>query len=489
MTAAAPSSFHAVSIRQSRFDEAVVIYKFADGSSLRQQVRAGDYGNHWRVGGSLEFTPPENSGTVESVGVGVRGAHLDRLIKARLVSGWPDPGSQALRSMLIGAALALLVISALANLLVGLAVRRSEPLWNSAWAAGVLGWALLWTQVALFVAPQVAGTLAARLATLSSTAAIACAVGYMFSATGNFAPRWARGGLAAVAVLVMAVGAFASVVPGALLSSAAAALNMAVVITTFSLIGACWHTWRRGSSAARDFALSFAIPAAAVLWSTFTDSGISAGDDSGLYMVLIACALQTLWLTISTSLRMWGIRHERDAALQTGAHLAALAETDPLTGLLNRRGFIGRSEAILGAGRQSALLVLDLDGFKAVNDRAGHHAGDELLRAIAQELAKVGAALGSVVGRLGGEEFGVLLTGCDKLAAQRSAEALRAAVAVAQIKFDGAMLNVTASAGLVLAEAGDSFTTLYKAADRALYKAKRGGRDRTELAEQLSEAA
>ncbi len=391
--------------------------------------------------------------------------------------------------MLIGAALTLLIISAIANFLVGLAVRRSEPLWNSAWAAGVLGWALLWTQVALFAAPQIAGTLAARLATLSSTAAIACAVGYMYSIAGSFLPRWARLGLAAVAVLVMGVGGFATVIPGALLSSAAGALNIAVAVATLALIGACWLTWRRKSSAARDFALSFAIPAAAVLWSTFTDSGISAGDDSGLYMVLVACALQTLWLTIATSLRMWAIRHERDAALQTGAQLAALAETDPLTGLLNRRGFVGRTEAILGAGERAALVVLDLDGFKAVNDRAGHQAGDELLRAVAQELSKAGTALGSVVGRLGGEEFGVLLTGCDKVAAQRSAEALRAAIAVAQIRFDGAMLHVTASAGLVLANAGDSFASLYKAADRALYKAKRGGRDRTELAELLSEAA
>jgi diguanylate cyclase (GGDEF)-like protein len=187
---------------------------------------------------------------------------------------------------------------------------------------------------------------------------------------------------------------------------------------------------------------------------------------------------------------MWTIRQERDAALQIGTQLAALAETDPLTGLLNRRGFVGRADGILRTAERTALVVLDLDGFKAINDRSGHHAGDELLRAVADELAKVGADLGGVVGRLGGEEFGILLSNCDKAAAQRSAEALRAAVATAQITSDDLILTVTASAGLALGRRGESFTTLYKAADRALYEAKNLGRDRTEFADlRLSEAA
>lgn len=490
MSANASSANQTVSLKQSRFDEAVVVFNYADGSSMRREAQAGDYGSSWRVGGSLEFAAPMHSAPLSSVAVGIKGAHLDRLIKAQLISGVPDPSSRAAQTMLIGAALALLLLSAVANFLVGLAVRRAEPLWNAAWAVGVLGWALLWTQVLLFVAPQIAGTVAARAATLFSTAAIACAGGYMFSTAGRFLPRWAQRGLAANAIVMMAVGAFAALVPAKMLTVAATALNVVVAVSTISLVCACWYAWRRGSSAARDFALSFTIPTAAVLWSTYTDSGVSPGDESGLYLVLVACSLQILGLTIATSLRMWTIRHERDAALQTGAYLAALAETDPLTGLLNRRGFVGRSEKILQAGEGAALVVLDLDGFKAINDRSGHHAGDELLRAVSQELSKVGTAQGSVVGRLGGEEFGVLLSGCDKIAAQRSSEALRAAIATAQISFDGALLHVSASAGLALAERGDGFTSLYKAADRALYKAKQAGRDRTELAEhRLSQAA
>jgi diguanylate cyclase (GGDEF)-like protein len=392
--------------------------------------------------------------------------------------------------MLIGAGLSLLVVSALANFLIGLAVRRAEPLWNAAWAVGVLGWALLWTQVALFIAPHIAGTVAARAATLFSTAAIACAGGYMYSVSGRVLPRWGQRALAANAILVMAVGGFAAIVPAAMLLVAATALNVVVAVAALSLVCACWCAWRRGSSAARDFALSFSIPTAAVLWSTYTDSGLNPGDESGLYLVLVACSLQILGLTIGTSLRMWTIRQERDAALQIGTQLAALAETDPLTGLLNRRGFVGRADGILRTAERTALVVLDLDGFKAINDRSGHHAGDELLRAVADELAKVGADLGGVVGRLGGEEFGILLSNCDKAAAQRSAEALRAAVASAQITSDGLILTVTASAGLALGRRGESFTTLYKAADRALYEAKNLGRDRTEFADlRLSEAA
>ncbi|WP_158581901.1 sensor domain-containing diguanylate cyclase [Sphingomonas edaphi] len=392
--------------------------------------------------------------------------------------------------MLIGAGLSLLLISALANFLIGIAVRRAEPLWNAAWAVGVLGWAALWTQVALFIAPQIAGTMAARAATLCSTAAIACAGGYMYAVSGRFLPRWGQRALAANAILVMAVGGFAAIVPAAMLLAAATALNIVVAVAAFSLVWACLCAWRRGSSAARDFALSFSIPTAAVLWSTYTDSGLNPGDESGLYLVLVACSLQIFGLTIGTSLRMWAIRHERDAALRIGTQLAALAETDPLTGLLNRRGFIGRADGILLTANQAALVVLDLDGFKGINDRSGHHAGDELLKAVADELSKAGLELDAVVGRLGGEEFGVLLGRCDKAKAEQAAEALRTAVAAAQTTSDGNVLKTTASAGLALGQTGDSFTMLYKAADRALYKAKRLGRDRTELAEsRLSEAA
>jgi diguanylate cyclase (GGDEF)-like protein len=312
----------------------------------------------------------------------------------------------------------------------------------------------------------------------------------MYSVSGRFLPRWGQLALASNATVVMAVGVFAALVPAVLLPVAAAALNLVVAAATICLVWACWYAWRRGSSAARDFALSFTIPTAAVLWSTYTDSGVTHGDESGLYLVLVACSLQILGLTIGTSVRMWTIRQERDAALRIGTQLAALAETDPLTGLLNRRGFIGRADGLLRTADQAALVVLDLDGFKGINDRSGHHAGDELLKAVADELRKAGLEMDAVVGRLGGEEFGVLLGSCGKATAEQAAEALRAAVAAAQTTSDGNVLKATASAGLALSQTGDSFTILYKAADRALYKAKRLGRDRTELAEnRLSQAA
>ena len=113
------------------------------------------------------------------------------------------------------------------------------------------------------------------------------------------------------------------------------------------------------------------------------------------------------------------------------ARLDALARTDPLTGLANRRAFLEHAQAFLSAAARSgaplALLLLDIDRFKAVNDRFGHGAGDAVLRAVAAAL-RGAIRVGDLPVRWGGEEFAVLLPGTDLPAAVALAERLRAAV-------------------------------------------------------------
>jgi diguanylate cyclase (GGDEF)-like protein/putative nucleotidyltransferase with HDIG domain len=161
---------------------------------------------------------------------------------------------------------------------------------------------------------------------------------------------------------------------------------------------------------------------------------------------------------------------ESARALETMRHLA---EHDPLTGLRNRRTFEPGIAAAL-RDRPVALLVLDLDRFKQVNDTLGHTAGDEVLQRFAEVVR--GFARGTdAPTRLGGEEFALVLPGVSEDEADAVAERLRHAVATA---FAGLAVPVTVSIGIATAAPGDSAAELVRAANRALFAAKRLGRDR-----------
>ncbi len=156
------------------------------------------------------------------------------------------------------------------------------------------------------------------------------------------------------------------------------------------------------------------------------------------------------------------------------------ARTDELTALLNRRGFYERAPDILSAGgghgteqgSSCALLLLDLDDFKDINDSLGHAAGDDLLRSVA---ARMTAALDEhdLLARLGGDEFAVLLSHADSDDAQRTAAAL-IAVLEGGVELDGVEVHTDASVGIAVSSVhGRDLGTLLRYADIAMYRAKR----------------
>ena len=172
-------------------------------------------------------------------------------------------------------------------------------------------------------------------------------------------------------------------------------------------------------------------------------------------------------------------KHELEARER---ELAAMAITDPLTGLANRRELDRRlSEEIARSQRTGAplsLVMLDLDRFKAFNDRYGHPAGDDCLRTVAGILAKSTRPY-DVVARYGGEEFVLMLPGTDQAEAVARAEDLRAEIARSDLP--GMDARITASFGVAsFADRGPG--RLMRAADDALYEAKRAGRNRVHAA-------
>lgn len=198
-------------------------------------------------------------------------------------------------------------------------------------------------------------------------------------------------------------------------------------------------------------------------------------SNGGVVAVLAVC-----WSHPVTSLADRAVRAVATMADEAGAaltaqllskQLQALATTDPLTGLVNRRGWYERLQLLTAQARRTGepltLALADLDHFKAYNDTFGHETGDQLLRAFADASSRVLREV-DVVARWGGEEFAIALPGCDADSALQALDRLRLAVPAAQ----------TCSFGIATWESDETVTAGLKRADEALYRAKASGRNR-----------
>jgi diguanylate cyclase (GGDEF)-like protein len=263
------------------------------------------------------------------------------------------------------------------------------------------------------------------------------------------------------------------------LVAAGASLTILVVLAVGTAVtggenspGLTWMILPVAISAAR-FRPQVVVVAAAVTAAAMAAVCISV-DAQGVVdnpTRLISAVALLIAVTAITSALMEGELEHRDRAV-----------LDPLTGLLNRASLSSRvieieEQAQLTGGAVS-VVVLDLDGFKRVNDTHGHERGDAVLRDVAYEIRKSLRSF-ELVYRIGGEEFLVLLPGIGLSEAVQIAERVRSAIAAAR----PGNLDLTISAGVAAGSgAGISYDELFRDADRALLEAKRGGRDRVEAA-------
>lgn len=199
-----------------------------------------------------------------------------------------------------------------------------------------------------------------------------------------------------------------------------------------------------------------------------------------------------IYMTIGTlvifALFGFTLGEREDRLERSNRALEDLAITDALTGLRNRRYFHARLDEEQAehcrTGAPLALVIVDLDYFKGVNDKYGHVVGDSVLITVARAISSV-TRQGETEARVGGEEFALLLPGSDAAAGRDAAERVRKAIAAAETRLrGGSAIRITASAGVAsTAEMPDATSTdLYRAADRALYAAKAAGRNRTVVA-------
>ncbi|MFZ5876364.1 MAG: sensor domain-containing diguanylate cyclase [Nitrospirota bacterium] len=182
--------------------------------------------------------------------------------------------------------------------------------------------------------------------------------------------------------------------------------------------------------------------------------------------------------------RVWFFRDITERK-RTEAALTNLAQTDPLTGVANLRQFLLRAnEEFVRAKRFErplSLVIVDIDHFKAINDRWGHAVGDDVLRTLCIAWSQIVRRV-DLLARVGGEEFAWLLTETGQTKAHLAAEKLRRAAAEASVRRDNDLITCTISAGVsTMAPSDRSIEDCVQRADAALYRAKANGRNRTEI--------
>ncbi len=197
---------------------------------------------------------------------------------------------------------------------------------------------------------------------------------------------------------------------------------------------------------------------------------------SGWHMVLIDALGATVGIIYLSLRRSYKALLNTPAMFDDAVRVAAerqlrqAAFTDLLTGIPNRAAYQLHADDLAGDGRPVAVLFIDLDGFKSINDRHGHDAGDRLLREVAQHLAAA-VGEGEAVFRLGGDEFVVVAVGCEPRAATALVERMRSAIARPVLVRDGTV-GIAASIGLATGQARSGIDVLLRHADAAMYQVK-----------------
>ena len=226
------------------------------------------------------------------------------------------------------------------------------------------------------------------------------------------------------------------------------------------------------------------------------ETRVVAGSQRPIYVILMSASTSDDRLAVALDHGADDILNNPPAADELYARLRAaerfgnmqrelvrLAVTDSLTGMYNRRGFFEQAVQPCQRADKGAPLcavMVDIDHFKRINDDHGHDVGDKAIFAVAHELMSGPWH----AGRLGGEEFALLLEERDMTKAATIAEMLRGRIAALRIPASGEHLSLTCSFGIGEWRAGDSIDTMLKRADMALYEAKLAGRDRVVVADQ-----
>jgi diguanylate cyclase (GGDEF)-like protein len=236
--------------------------------------------------------------------------------------------------------------------------------------------------------------------------------------------------------------------------------------------------WMRGSRPAGWFLVAWGMLEVMTIW-TAAKSIVGAAEPLLLFGLPLSMVAAAILVALGVADRL----REQRVALSDAERRA---QTDPLTGVLNRRSLIERLHAAGDRARVRglpiALLFIDLDHFKQINDTRGHQAGDACLRAVIEPIQKE-LRLSDVIGRYGGEEFVVILSSADAGAAEAIAQRIRERVENLVVEGFGAPIRITCSIGVATSDSHNVWgEELVAKADAAVYVAKGAGRNQVFVA-------
>ena len=354
-----------------------------------------------------------------------------------------------------------------------LAVARSGTRLRSVrlWGRGLI----LYAGGELFITLE--GLLDHRVAHLAGNLLIAGATiplvqGLLVNSGVRINKRWAQAGLAATGV-ALAVNNLSGADPRPI--NLIAALPFAIVMFLYGGI----VLWRHPLPAARETCrlLAAGMMACSALWSARIAALLGAGvpEDTQTFIDLLSI-VHILFSMIGMLCLFW------IEVLKMEDRLTTMAYGDSLTGLPNRRAVVMRFDEQASharrTGRPFALMLFDIDYFKKVNDTHGHQAGDAVLRHLADTLTAA-KRQEDLLGRIGGEEFMMLLYDTGRPDARTMAERMREQVAHSAVTYEGKSISITISGGVAEFPAdGDSWDSLFNKADERLYRSKAEGRNR-----------
>jgi len=431
------------------------------------------------VGGYFKASLPEVTRATKRIVVAIDlPSHRMSLERAHLASmDAAGSGTGALRLLIVVSGLAgMLVMPLIFNAAFYQVLRKPFVLWHSALTLSLLMTLLVSSNISVVLFDPPAMTLSWMTTLIfGATVASATMFTYSFIEPGLMHPvlRHMLPYCAVWAIFLSVFHASFPFVARPIQSSAyTAAFAPVLVVFIFSMIDAL----RRGSRAAKFQAVGYTPMVLVGLTRLVTGVIPWFHSADAMLMFYAGCLCEVLFTTLGVADRFVTLRRERDRARTEADLLERLSETDPLTGLFNRRA-IERQFAQLRTGGFDTLAVIDLDHFKAINDVNGHAVGDAVLRAVASAI-QAGPDVAAY--RLGGEEFVLLLRGNDAgIEAERRRQAIPVMVANT---VPGLGRPVTASMGVAGALGDEGFVTLYERADKLLYEAKSSGRNRTRIA-------
>lgn len=455
-------------------DRERIMFLYADGATATVAFTSDDASRFLALGAMFEIPVPARAAPLTSIRIEtggsanwrgiILGPELVKRSEATVQRGWLI----ALYAGFAGLSLALLAY----NLALWKALRQRFQLYYCAMVAALAGYTFTASGAIMLALPGLDNNDRLRINYVLLIVAGVAAFRFIvaFFVAENFKP-WLRRAIDVVCALLIAdTIAFALLTPwlGWLWDDLYFALGTALMALLFPILYQAWqarvrHFWLFVLAWSAPFLASFVRAAhglGLVEYSFWLDNGN-----------LIALSIESLLSTVLIVARLRDISAERDRARAGERTALRLANSDSLTGLLNRRAFI---QLAIGRKQPHRLMLIDIDRFKQINDRLGHDTGDQVLRRIAAIIQENRPA-DSLAVRLGGEEFALLVP----LARQEEClpDAILDAVRAAPMPLG---CKVTVSLGFAdgRLETEESWRRLYRLADSALYRAKSDGRDR-----------